>query len=509
VLDAPTEPGNFHPLFRYSTTIYYFRTFLFGGLTRIGRDGQPAAHIAESWTATTDGMKWTFKLRPDVKFQDGTPLTAADVKFTYDLLAHPEYAGDLFDNVQFIKGARESRDGKASGVSGVRVVDAQTVEFELAEPYAPFLARTISGIDIVPQAALKDVAPKELLNHAFARTPIGAGAYRLVEWKPKESITLKAFPGYFEGSPEIETVVVRWVPSPATELADIKSGACSFIGLFATTPPDEFDNLKNDFQTFQFPAFTVHEIQLDLTKAMFQDKRVRQAMEYAMDREAIAKKLWNGKARVGNGPVHPLNWAYAEPKTTYGYDPNKAKQLLTEAGWTPGPGGVVQKDGQPLSFTIYAQKGHPEKSTIAAQDFFKAVGIDAKVESTEVNRILSEIRFAGKFEGVAGHFAASVFSDPADMVSRYWSKAVPQQNFMSFSSPRFDQVYLASLQTTDLDKRKQLMAELQEVIADELPVLPIVWLDDLFVLSKKVTIPEGINGGYQFMASLPRWKLKA
>jgi peptide/nickel transport system substrate-binding protein len=331
----------------------------------------------------------------------------------------------------------------------------------------------------------------------------------LVEWKPKESITLKAFPGYFEGSPEIETLIIRWVPGAAPQLADLKSGAASFIGLFATTPPDEFDGLKNTYQTFQFPAFTVHEVQLDLTKPMFADKRVRQAMMYAMDREAIAQKLWDGKARVPHSAVHPLNWAYAEPKTTYRYDLAKAKQLLAEAGWTPGPDGVVQKDGQPLSFTIHAQRGHPEKTAIAVQEFLKSAGIDAKVEATEVNRIITEIRFAGKFEGIASHFVSSLFSDPTDMVSRYWSKAGDQANFMTYASPRFDQVYLASLQTTDTDKRKQSMAELNEIMSDELPVLPIVWLDDLFVLDKKVTIPEGIDSGYQFMASIPRWKLKS
>ncbi|MEM6986583.1 MAG: ABC transporter substrate-binding protein, partial [Pseudomonadota bacterium] len=325
--------------------------------------------LATSWTISDDGTVYTFSLREGVSFHDGSPLNAAAVKFNFDRMLdenHPYHNTGPFPLSFFF-----------SAIASTEVVDDMTVQFTLNSPYAPFLSNLAypTGLIVSPAAVEKHGAE-------FGRNPVGTGAFTFAEWRANEAVVIEANSDYWGGAPALQAVVFRPITDANTRTAEMLAGG---IDLMVEVPPLALDKFSAD-------PYTIHEqagphvwfLILNAKEGPFADKRVRQAANYAINKEAIVNDVLEGTAAVAAGPTPPaFAWAYNDSLTPYPYDPDKARSLLADAG----------VDGAELTF--YVTEGgsgmlDPVAMGTAIQADLNAVGFDVKIETYEWNTFLGE-----------------------------------------------------------------------------------------------------------------------
>src|SRR5262249_38731118 len=294
------------------------------GLTRPDKNLRPSPSLAESWDVSSDGLTYTFKLRRGVKFHDGRELTSEDVKFTWELITHPDnragaQIAGFFTNIE---GAPAYRSGGAPDISGITLPDDYTVRVRLTAPYSPFLA--VSAFQpILPKHVYGSANVDSLGQDRTARNPVGTGPFKLTEWRANDQMIYQANTEYWGGRPKIDRLIVKTVADWSTLPSLLRSGAVDVVGMTVALPAIEFQSFRDDRN------FTVRElaggwnryVEFNLTNPLFADVKVRQALIYAADRKAILDSLYLGHARFVNAPIHPSSWAYTEPKTQYPYDP--------------------------------------------------------------------------------------------------------------------------------------------------------------------------------------------
>ena len=313
---------------------------LFDGLTRFDDDTyQPKPDLAESWTVSKDGLEYVFKLRRGVVFHDGSPFTAHDVKWSWEVICHkdnPRIADVYVDHYVQIRGCREFHEGQAAGVDGIEVVDDHTLRVRLTEPYAPFLVSTaVTGI--LPRAKYASIPVKALLQHPLSRAPIGTGPFSYVDWKEGDRLVLKANPRYFLGKPKLDGLIIRFMPDPAARLIEFKNGTLHFA-FFSPVLTDDFNAAKADPRLVAraYAGVWNYFTAVDHTNPLFKDARVRQALTLAIDRRRVLDEQWGGYGVIANSPINPSLPAFDKKVAAPAYDPVKARGLLAEAGWRAG-----------------------------------------------------------------------------------------------------------------------------------------------------------------------------
>jgi peptide/nickel transport system substrate-binding protein len=318
--------------------------------------------LATSWTQSKDGLTWTFKLRKGVKFHDGTPFNAEAVKYNFDRFLGPEkpLKSGLHDPI----------------IKSVDVVDDYTVRFNLKAPFAFFLnnlAHSASGI--VSPAAHKKWG-KDLTLH-----PVGTGPFKFVEWVRGDHITLVRNDDYYEGKPRLEKIIIRTVREDSARVLGLEAGDYDLI---VRIPPEDVPRLMREgkVRIDAEQSNRALRIAFNVTKKPFDDVRVRQALNYAVDKESIVKNIYQGLAAVIPDVVGPLNIGYA-PVKGYGYDPAKAKKLLAEAGYPNG-----------FKTTLWTPKGRYMKDfelAQAVQQQLAAVGVEASLETFEWGAYMAQL----------------------------------------------------------------------------------------------------------------------
>jgi peptide/nickel transport system substrate-binding protein len=274
--------------------------------------------LATSWKALTD-TQWEFKLRPGVKFHNGDPLTAEDVKYSFERVLEPGK-----------EKKRSPQYGNVRAIKEVRVVDATTIHIVTDKPF-PILLERLVFFPIVPKKHIEKVG-----DEAFGSTAaVGTGPWKLVEWKRDQHIRLEAFDGHWRGRPAFKYLVIRAVPEVATQVAELKTGG---VDLIRNVSADLVPDLKGHPQTYvsSAPILRTHYVSLDMRTAPFDKKPARQAANYAIDRQAIVEKMMGGLGRVVPTVVHPAAFGYDSAVTPYPYDPKKARELLAQAGYPNG-----------------------------------------------------------------------------------------------------------------------------------------------------------------------------
>src|SRR5215470_5399170 len=248
VVGVGTTFINLNPLTHIVSTMRVTNNLLFDGLTRFDDDTyQPKPDLAESWTISKDGLEYVFKLRRGVVFHDGSPFTAHDVKWSWEVICHkdnPRIADVYVDHYVQIRGCREFHEGQATGVDGIEVVDDHTLRVRLTEPYAAFLVSTaVTGI--LPKARYGAIPVKALMQHPLSRAPIGTGPFTYVDWKEGDRLVLKANPRYFLGKPKLDGLVIRFIPDAAARLIEFKNGTLHFA-FFSPVLTEDFNAVKGD-----------------------------------------------------------------------------------------------------------------------------------------------------------------------------------------------------------------------------------------------------------------------
>lgn len=454
VVGQIAEPQSLDPHTVTATNDFRILVNIYDGLVRF-KDGtlevEPA--LAESWTVSDDGKTYTFKLRQGVKFHDGSDFNAEAVKFNFDRMLkedHPFYNTGPFP-LSF----------NFSSVEEVVAVDDATVEFRLKEPFAPFLSNLAYPTGLIVSPAAVEEHGKE-----FGRHPSGTGAFKFVEWQANQRVVVEGNPDYWDGAPALEAVVFRPIGDANTRVAEMMAGG---IDIMVEVPPDNLATFKQD-QNFTVTEqagphvwFTI----LNTKSGVFQDKKVRQAANYAVNKETLVNDVLQGAATVAAGPIPPaFNWVEntTEP---YPYDPEKAKALLAEAG--------VESP----ELTFYVTEGgsgmlDPITMGAAIQADLQAVGFQVKIETYEWNTFLGRVNPG--LEGKADMAEMAWMTNDPDTVPYLTlrSDAMPDEggfNSGYYSNPEVDELLEKARGSTDQAERGKLYGEVQKLVHDDAPWL--------------------------------------
>jgi len=482
----------------------YVSLLINDGLVAVDARGNVQGRLAERYPVSPDGKTYLVTLRA-AKFQDGTAVTAADVKASYGLYLHPKYPTTPPALLE-IAGAKDYKAGKAPSVTGITVVNPRTVRFILDRPY-PFFYEQIATEPILPQHALAAIDVARLQEAAFARQPIGAGPYRLSDWREKESITFDAFGGYWGGAPVLGRVVLKLIPEDATVMAELRAGNIDAGRII----PEAYDAFLHDprVTVLRVPGDTYYWFAPNLKLPIFQDVRVRRAMAYAINRDEMLKALYRGLGTAAQSPVHPSLWQYDKNVAGYTYNPAKAKQLLAEAGWTPGPDGVLRKGGQPFRVTYGFLAGKDyQNQALLIQQYLRAVGIDIKLQAIERGDFFSRYLVQGgpiELAGVA--WFNLLFPVQSELESNFKSTGAFAQVF-GYHNPDMDRLLDEAISTRDTARQRAIYAQVQQLVIQDVPRIMTVRPDVIWGVRKTVALPAGIGSLRDFFASLPRWQVR-
>ncbi len=379
--------------------------------------------------------------------------------------------------------------------------DDKTFIVTFKEPFSPALRR-IGNMTGLPRHLLKDTKPVDLIKSPLAHKPIGTGPYRLSEWKTQEKISLTASESYFEGKPYIERLMTRIIPDMATQFLELKSGGIDLMGL---TPlqyrrQSDTDYFKNNLVKYRYLANSYTYLGFNLKKDLFKDKRVRQAISYAIDKDEIIQGVLLGLGRSATGPIKPKLWAYNANVKKYQYDPQKAKKLLKEAGWVDSDGDSwLDKDGRKFAFTIITNQGNKLRNKTAQiiQQRLKKIGIDVKLAVYEWSAFINNFINKRKFDTCL--LGWGLGPDPDQYEIWHSSKTGEHEfNFVSYNNKEVDKLLDDARRTFDREKRKEYYYRFQEILAEEQPYIFLYVPESLPVVSRRIRgIDPGIAGiGY-------------
>lgn len=430
--------------------------------------------LATEWSMDPSGLSWTFKLRPDVKWHDGEPFTAADVKYTYETLLDPATKSVRRANFQVI--------------DSIETPDPLTVVFHLSEPHGPFLDK-MSQIGIMAQHHVPAVGLDDYNNKA-----LGTGPFMLVEWVPDDHVTLKANPNYWGGKPALEKVIFKPIPEASVRAMALEKGEVHFAsGLTAEDHAKVLQSGKIQGLSVQSLAFAYFG--QNNRNPLFADKRVRQALAYAIDSESIVQDVRKGAATVATGPIAPSNEAWFNPEVKqYGYDPEKAKELLAQAGWQAGNGDLLTKDGQTFSFSVILATGDEvmRNQAVLIQKWLKDVGIELKLEFLDWS-VMNDRLDNREYDAMM----LSMTPGPDPDQFNYWHSTAIANGFNDwcYSNVQVDKLLEEGRRETDPAKRKAIYDEVQAILAEDVAAVFLYHPTVLGGLSKDFTgMTEGPAG---------------
>jgi peptide/nickel transport system substrate-binding protein len=479
------------------STSHDIGNLIYSNLVRTDKELRLEGELAERWEVSTDEMTITFHLRKGVKWHDGEELTADDVDFTYRYMIDPKTPTAYAESFRQIKHAE--------------VVDRYTYRVTHEKPYAPALLSW--GMWILPRHILEAPwkAGVDLRTTQQNRHPVGSGAYLFKEWKTGEKVVLEANPNYFEGRPYFNRVVYRIIPDQSTIFLELKARNVDMSGLspIQYRRQTDYPAFRKNFYKYQYLANGYAYLGFNLLDPRFQDKRVRQAMAYAINKQEIIEGVLLGLGRPAVGPYKPGTWWYRDDIQPFPFDPERAKALLAEAGWKDSDGdGILDRDGRPFSFTVRTNQGNLVRQQTAEiiQRRLRAVGIDVKIHIVEWAAFINTFIKKKDFEGIILGWGLGLDPDQYDI----WhsSKTGPDElNHISYKNPKVDALLEAGRRTFDEAKRKVIYGEFQEIMAEEQPVIFLYVPEALPVVSSRVRGIEPAPAGISY--NFTKWYVPA
>ncbi|MBX6772466.1 MAG: peptide ABC transporter substrate-binding protein [Chloroflexi bacterium] len=445
---------------------------VFSGLTRLAPDGSVVPDLASDWSISPDGRLYTFHLRPAV-WQDGQPVTAEDAAFTIGQIQSPSFPGSreiarLWQSVT------------------VRAVDRRTVQFTLAEPYAPFLEYTTLGL--LPSHLLQGVTGRALLASAFNGQPVGTGPFQVKSASPRE-VVLEPNPRYYGKKPYLAGLTFRYYDSFDEALDALHRGDIQGLG---NIPPDRVLALAADQRVtlLQSPEYArLNLVILNTESSLFANDVVRRALDLAIDRAKIIQVAVNGVGMPAAGPIMPVSWAFVAEQSAYTYDPTQAARLLDQAGWTNSePGGIRQKEGKPFRFVLLAAN-EPERLRTAQEISrqLRGIGVEADVQTASWSTIVQDFLAPHRFDAVL----TEIYSPTADPDPYpFWHSSQIQNglNVSGWSNRIADQLLEDARQATDRQERRSDYAKFQSLFAQEQPAILLYYPVYVYAL------PSALNG---------------
>jgi peptide/nickel transport system substrate-binding protein len=423
--------------------------------------------LAQSWEISPDQLTYTFHLRHGVKWHDGAPFTADDVKYTYDKLMDPKVdAAPIRSYFTTIKSCE--------------ILDPFTVRFTATERYFKTLEVIGTFMPIVPKHIL-EVGEPDFNKHPFGRHPIGTGPYKFVKWDTGSQIVVERNDAYWAGPIHYpKRIVYEIIEEPYVAAQLLKKGE---IDVFDGVDPIQWEHELKDSRSmghlreilYPFPAYTY--IGFNLRLPMFSDIRVRHAIDLLMPREEILHQVYLDKyASLTSGYDPPSEPSYNHDVPPTPYDPALALQLLNQAGWKNDHGdGILYRNGQPFSFTLLYPSGNPkaEKTAELTQESLRRSGIDMKLSRLEFAQLIDRAN-DWKFDASLQGWSLDINGDPSQIWASADADVKKSSNFIGYKSAVADQLMAAGKLEYDPDKRAAIYRQLQKVIHDDYPVCFLV-----------------------------------
>jgi peptide/nickel transport system substrate-binding protein len=495
------EPDTLNPLYSSLRATFTVTQTIIEGLLVAGENGEYEPNLAtevptiQNGQLTPDGMTITYHLRRGVKWADGQPFTADDVKFTYDAIMNPK------NNVT-------ARSAYAK-IETLTVKDPYTVELKMNEPVAAYRDFFSYPYGILPKHALESL---DSLNSAdFNRKPFGTGPYRVTDWQAANYIQLDANPNYWKGAPKINRVIYRIVPDKNTQLAQVRANETDVAVDLSEADAPEIDRIGGGWRTTSVAGLSSDRLFLNLAEPgvadgsrphpILGDVRVRQALQFGINKQQIVDKVLFGKTSVASSE-YPVGWA-APNLPPSPYDVEKAKQLLDQAGWTVGSDGIREKDGKKLHLTIATTSGNKLREDVEQliQAGWKAIGVDLEIKNATAAVLVGEWADNGLVQ--RGNFDIAYYGftpglDPSGTLTPHFhSRFVPQEsnegegdNGMRYRDAQVDQWLDEADKSFDEARRKELYGNVMRKVADDVPMIMLYNRANIEAVNQRVQGPR-------------------
>ena len=426
---------------------------IFEGLVKVDENGSLINAVASDHKISDDGLVYTFTLRENVKFHNGNKVTAEDVKYSL------ERASGLLDGTALISTLKT--------IQSVDIVDEQTVQVTVGSANTELIYSFVAAI--IPAGSGEDAEG----------TPIGTGPFSFASYKPQEGIVVKKHADYWqEGLPYLDEVTFKIINSPDTALIDLRGGS---IDIYPYLTDSQASELKDSFQILAAPSNVVQALFLNNAEAPLDNVKVRQAICYALDKDSVNEFVMGGNSTpVSSAMLPTLKEYYVELNDMYGTGANieKAKQLLTEAGY---PNGIDLEITVPSNYEVHVQTAE----VIAEQ--LKAAGINAKINPVEWNTWLEDCYNGRKYQTTISGITCD--ATPGYLLTRFQTES--SKNFVNFANAKYDELYVKAQNSLDLKEKADYYKQIQTILCEE--------AGSAFIQVPPITIAMKQNlGGYKF-----------
>lgn len=464
---SPT--GSFHP--SLSNNIYDNRIvdLVYEKLINLDEKGNYIPSLADKYEVSNDQLTITFSLNKNAKWHDGESVTADDVAYTFTTIADPDYDGPRFSQIENIVGAKDYKDKKATSVSGIKVIDEHTISFTFSQVYAPGLA-TFASRGIIPKHVWEKVPVAQWSKSEQLKKPIGSGPFKFKEYVPDQYVELDKYADYNLGEPKLDKIIFK-VTNQDTAQSELIKGDIDIAPLSSFKQKD-IDTYKNAGITVdEYDGISYQFMGFNFENPIFKDNKVRQALEYAINRKGIVDSVLDGHGKVANTIFSGGSWANPgeEGLNKYSYDVEKAKSLLKEAGYEEKEG-VFYKDGKQLQLTLKYSTGNKprEQAAVLIQQNLKDIGITINIESMEyasLSKQLTDKNFElfllGWSNDIDPDIKTSWYSVPVSIFGKY----------ESYSDQNIDKLIDAGRSEFDQNKRKATYKELAKAFNETVPAV--------------------------------------
>lgn len=440
--------------------------------------------LADSFRFSPDSLAIDFFIHPGITWHDGEPFTADDVVFAHDVCKAPEIGWSAVDWLEHI--------------TNVEALDPLTVRFTFDEPYM-YQIQDANVCYPLPEHILGDVPFGEMAEHPIARAPVGNGPFRFVSWESGQEVVIEANPDFALGRPHLNRITFRIIPDQTSLVTQIQNGD---IDLWTRFGPAFYPQLS------EAPGLTVHSypgrsytyVAWNRLDPLFEDKRVRQALTMAIDRQQIVDALVYGQATVGTQPLISTIWAHDPTIEPYPFDQERAKALLDEAGWTDSNGnGVRDKDGREMKFQMATNGNNRMRVDIVTviQQQLKDVGVEVTPNVLEFNTFIDQL-LSKDYQAAVGGWSVGI---KAALTSLFGKDAL--FNFVSADNERMLELMAQAERERDRDKAKRLWSEMQRIAVDESYYTYLFQLNDLHVINERFENTDMNAYGWAF--NLEEW----
>jgi peptide/nickel transport system substrate-binding protein len=434
--------------------------------------------LAEKWDLSADGTTVTFHLRQGVKWQDGAAFTAKDVDYTIRAFVHPDTGSTVGAALKLdqLVGAKDFMSGKANQIAGVKVVDDSTIELKTEQPVG-FLFN-LTQLIILPEHILGSVPYKDLVTNKFTQNWVGTGPFKFVRRVPGQFVELARFDNYWGGKPYLDRMLILEYSDTDTAALAFEKGDADLVMKISGPNLERLRKLP-DSVIVGAPVDFPNELAFNFQKPYLQDKRVRQALVWAIDINAIKNALYGDTVRLTVSPLPSSLWEKKDLPNAYSYDPSKARELLKAANWNPD---------QSIELSTYYSDQTSSNLLTAIQKYWSDVGVKSTIRLIDVASVFQQWT-DGKFD--VSYIGGQGSADP-DLLSAFVGcKTTPEQGFTSYGSnfwrycnKDLDALFAKARNIADYNQRKALYDQIQVLMNDELPFAP-VWVPIRLAAIKK------------------------